>query len=115
MDFASIVTIIKTTFVLILVIFLANILLKYLNKYNQQSNRAIKIIERVSVFSNSAIGIVEICGAYYLMSFSEKENRILKELDKEEIQAAIEDIRNNQVSLDIKEKVDNYFGMRKKS
>lgn len=115
MDFTSIVTIIKTIFILLVVLFLASILLKYLNKYNLSSNRAMKVIERLSLSNNSSIAIVEICGTYYLMSFSDKENTILKELDKKEIQLGLEEIKNNQVNVDIKQRLDRYLGMRKKS
>lgn len=115
MDFTSIITIIKTTFVLVLVLFLASILLKYLNKYNLSSNKAMKVIERLSVSGSSSIAIVEICGTYYLMSLSDKENTILKELDKREVQVTLEEIKNNQMDIDIKERVNHYFGMRKKS
>lgn len=81
MDFSSFVALFQTIIVLVLIIFLANIL-KYLNKYMHKQNKIIKVVERTSVFNNSAIGIVDICGIYYLMSFTDKENKILKELKK---------------------------------
>ena len=80
---------IKTIVVLALVIFLANILLKQLNRHITGKNRYIKILERVAVNKNSYIGIVEIAGRYYLMSFSEGRNEILRELDKEELGVAL--------------------------
>ena len=115
MDYASILTVLKTIVVLVLVIFLANISLKALDNYSRKQNRSIKVIEKVSIFNNSAIAIVEICGTYYLMSFSDKENKILKELHKEEVESIIEDIKEDKSYPDLKSKLDLYFGMRKKS
>lgn len=86
MNLSSLFSILQTILVLIIVIILANITLKYSSKYLQKNNKMIKIIERVSVNNNSALCIVDICGKYYLMSISGNENKILKELDKEEIQ-----------------------------
>lgn len=111
----SIFAIIQTILVLIIVIVLANLFLKLLNKNMINNQRIIKIIERTNVFNNSALGIVEICGKYYLMSLTDKDNKILKELDKEEIEAYIEELKGNQSFMDIKDKANLYFGMRKKS
>lgn len=85
MGIDSFFSLIQTLIVLIIVIVLANFLLKYLNKYMLGKNKIVKIIERVCVNKNSYISIVDICGKYYLMSFSEEGNEILRELDQEEI------------------------------
>lgn len=115
MDFSSFVALFQTIIVLVLIIFLANISLKYLNKYMHKQNKIIKVVERTSVFNNSAIGIVDICGIYYLMSFTDKENKILKELEKSDVESMLEKIDNEKRFTEIlrREKVD--FGMRKKS
>ncbi|MDR7869589.1 MAG: flagellar biosynthetic protein FliO [Tissierellaceae bacterium] len=97
MDIQSFFSIIQTIIVLIIVILIANLVLKYLNKYISGKNKAIKIVERVAVNKNSYISIVEICGKYYLMSFNENNNQILKELDGEEIEGLlIEEIGNER-------------------
>ena len=85
MDMDSFFSLIQTLIVLVMVIFLANWVLKYLNKYMTGKNKLVKVIERIAVNKNSYISIVEICGKYYLMSFSESGNEILKELNEEEI------------------------------
>jgi hypothetical protein len=90
-----------------------------------KSQRIIKIVERVNVFNNSALGIVEICGKYYLMSFTDKDNKILKELNKEEVETYLEEFEENSgthmyfdVEKDVwenrEDKTNLFFGTRKK-
>lgn len=86
MDMDSFFSLIQTLIILALVIFLANWVLKYLNKYMTRKTKLIKIIERTQVNKNSYLGVVQICGQYYLMSFNENNSEILKELSEEEIQ-----------------------------
>lgn len=105
---------IQTIVALIIVIILANISLKLFNKQMLKQNKIIKIIERTSVFNNSALGIVEICGSYYLMSFTDKDNKIIKELDAKEIESIIEETNANQNLMSIRDKANLYFEMRKK-
>lgn len=115
MDYSWFITILKTIVVLIIVIILANITLKILNKQMNKQSRIIKIIEKINISNNSALGIVKICGVYYLMSFTEKDNTILKELKTEEVEEAIEEMKHDEGFTDLKEKANLYFGMRKKS
>lgn len=117
---------IQTIIVLIIVIALANVSLKFANKYMLKQNKIIKVVERVSVNNNSALSVVNICDKYYLMSLTGSENKILKELDKEEIESVIEIIKkdeslvfNNNFSINtyyrkLKKKAIEYFGMRKR-
>jgi hypothetical protein len=79
-----------------------------------KSQRIIKIVERVNVFNNSALGIVEICGKYYLMSFTDKDNKILKELNKEEVETYLEEFEENKGFTYLKDKTNLFFGTRKK-
>ena len=124
MDFTSFFSIIQTIIVLIIVIALANISLKYANKHMTKHNKIIKVVERVSINNNSALSVVNICGDYYLMSFTGSDNKILKKLDKYEVEAVIKEIEdehlysNNNIPMDFnffkfKDKINNYFGMRK--
>ena len=117
---------IQTIIVLIIVIALANISLKFVNKHMLKQNKIIKVIERVSVNNNSAISVVSICGTYYLMSLTGSDNKILKELDKEEVESMVEQINKEQslfikknFSIDtidkyVNKKTNDYFGMRKR-
>ena len=115
MDLSSFLTLFQTIIVLILIIFLANVSLKYLSKYMHKQNKIIKVVERTSVFNNSAIGIVDICGIYYLMSFTDKDNKILKELEKSEVESILEQMDKGKSSIDVLSKKTLHFGMRKKS
>lgn len=114
MDYPSFFSKIQMIVVLIAVILLTNICLKLLNKRLLNNNKIIKVIERTSVSNNSALGIVEVCGSYYLMSFTDKSNKILKELDSQGVELWIEEMENKQAFTDLKEKTNIYFGMRKK-
>lgn len=78
-------------------------------------NKAIKILERVSINTNSALAVVEICGKYYLMSFTNNDNKILKELDGENLEAILHNIEkeqnfNNENPIG---KIKKHFGMGK--
>ena len=79
-------TVLQTFIVLIIVIALAHISLRLLNRYMVKQNKIIKIWEKISVNNNSSIGVIEVTGNYYLMSFTQNENKILKELEKEEVE-----------------------------
>jgi len=90
-------------------------------------NKIIKVVERIAVNNNSSLSIVEICGIYYLMSFAGDDNKILKELDKEEIERIISEFEKNKTSsvdrnasiygylCDLQKKIKTYTGARKKS
>lgn len=89
MDIDSFFSLIQTLIILAIVIFLANWILKYLNKYMSGKTKLIKIIERTQVNKNSYLSVVNICGQYYLMSFNENSSEILKELSEEEVQSLL--------------------------
>lgn len=115
MDFSSFLTIIYTIIILILVIVIANISLRFVNKNMIKHNRLIKIIEKVGLSNNSSIGVVQICGNYYLMSFTGADNKILKELDKDDVEDIIKNIEENR-DFDIGGSfLKNLLGMRDKS
>ena len=111
----SIMSIVQTIIVLIIVILLASFSLRLLNRHMNKQSKIIKVIERTSVFSNSALGIVEICGSYYLMSFTDKDNKILRKLETEEIEKILDEMNNKQDLMDFRDKASRYFVARKKS
>lgn len=113
MNLSSFLSILQTIVVLFIVIALANLSLKYVNKYMKKQNRIIKIIERLSVNNNSTLCIVEICGKYYLMSFTGTDNKILRELDNDEV-SYINELEINQNPMEWQGKLSNLFEMRKK-
>ena len=111
LSFNNIISIIQTIVVLIIVIVLANLLLRFLNKNMVRNQKMIKIIERTNVLNNSALAIAEICGKYYLMSFTDKNNKILKELDEAEVENYLDDVKGQDNSADIKKR-HIFFGER---
>lgn len=118
--------IVQTLLVLAFVIFLAHISIRLMGRYTSRQNRAIKIIERVGVNNNSALAIVEIFGIYYLMSFTQGDNKILKELREEEVAQVLKEIeiQNNNLEASFYEglkgltrkfkKTDTYWNEGKK-
>ncbi|ASR40543.1 flagellar biosynthetic protein FliO [Ligilactobacillus agilis] len=71
---------------LAVVIFLINVLMRYLNKYTTQNNDSLRLVLRVALSKNLSLGIVEILGAYYVVSMSEQKLEIIRQLDAEEIE-----------------------------
>lgn len=114
MDFSSFLTMFQTIIVLIIVIILANISLKLINRNFQTKGRVVKIIEKTPISSNSSLAVVKIIDSYYLMSFADKENTILKELEKKEV----DEILLNSVEEDkfrgLKDKYQIYMEKRGK-
>lgn len=107
--------VLQTIIALVAVILLANISLKLLNKYMVKENNIIRVLEKTSVNNNSSLAIVEVTGKYYLMSFTQNENKVLKELDAGEIEDMLKekeddmDIRENSIY----KKVNTFIGKRK--
>ena len=115
MDLSSFFTLIQTIILLLIVIGLANISLRYLNKHIKKHNKLIKVIERVSISNNSSIAIVEICGDYYLMSFTSADNRILEKLEKGKIENIVKEIKDNKDLTNDKSLLSVILGMREKN
>jgi flagellar protein FliO/FliZ len=77
-------TVIKMIVGLIIVIYLINIFLKYLNRYSLKTNKAFRILQKIPVSKSSSIGVIQILDHVYVMSFSESQNQILFELSPQE-------------------------------
>ncbi|KRL02104.1 flagellar biosynthetic protein FliO [Liquorilactobacillus capillatus] len=77
-------SLIKVSVFLLIIIYLINISLKYLNKYTNQTNNTFQILRKIAVSKTSSIGVVQIVDKYYVMSFAEQQNQILKELTADE-------------------------------
>lgn len=105
MDIQMLLSFLKMIFVLILVILIANVTLKFLNSKINSKGEMIKIIEKISIDAHSSIGIVQIMGDYYLMSFTEKENSILRDLKKDDVDIYLSDktldgdLKKNKVEI----------------
>ena len=111
--------VLQTLIVLVAVIGLANISLKLLNKFMIKQNKIIRIWEKTNVNNNSSLGIVEVSGKYYLMSFTQSENKILKELDSQELEEILKEKEDSMdINMDIKEntiykKINTFIEKRK--
>ncbi|SEK22194.1 flagellar protein FliO/FliZ [Carnobacterium iners] len=96
--------VVKSILALVVIIFIANYSLKYLNTFMTKKGKAIRIIERTAINKSSSICIVEIAGTYYVMSFTETRNEILRELTGSEKEAVIQSQEleeSNQESPDL--------------
>ncbi len=72
---------------LVVLLYAANQLLKYMNNRSQQfGDKKLQVLERVAVSKSSAIGIVKILDKYYVMSLAEQTNEIMRELEPEEVE-----------------------------
>lgn len=71
---------------LAVVIFLINVLMRYLNKYITQNNDSLRLVLRVALSKNLSLGIVEILGSYYVVSMSEQKLEIIRQLEATEIE-----------------------------
>lgn len=79
--------IIKMVVFLIVILYLVVQALKFLNKQMNPENSILQVIQRISVSKSSSIAIVKMFDRYYVMSISENQNQIIKELTLDEIQA----------------------------
>lgn len=85
---------------LVVIVFLANFLLKKLNKFQQPSSQVIKIIERVQVSKTSSLCIVQVESDYMLMSISDTSNEVIKTFTKEEKEAIQQRLNKKHGTLD---------------
>lgn len=60
--------------------------MKFLNRYTTNQHSDFQLVKKISVTKNSAIGIVKILDTFYVMSFAEQQNTILRELTPREAQ-----------------------------
>lgn len=116
--------ILRSIIALVVVIWLVNVLLKYLSQYTNKQTTTIEIIERVSVSKSSSLALVKIVNQYYLMSISENTSEILREFTEEEHLEIEEQLKekaaNEPLALSktfeikkLKEKYANFFDQSK--
>lgn len=80
-----VVPIIKMVIFLLIILYLISQSLKFLNKQINPENEILQVIQRISVSKTSSIAIVQMFNKYYVMSISEQQNQIIKELSEEEV------------------------------
>lgn len=96
MDLESILTVMRSIGALLLVIYLINILIRYLSKFTSGQNRLVRIIEKVPLDANLSIVIIEVMGDFFLVSSSKESTTILRELDSDEVEEQIEKIEEER-------------------
>lgn len=74
---------------LAVVLLLLVLTLKYLNRFTSQANESFRVVKKIAVTKTSAIAIVLIVDKYYVMSFSESGNSIIRELSDDEACALV--------------------------
>ncbi|MCI1633813.1 flagellar biosynthetic protein FliO [Liquorilactobacillus nagelii] len=86
-------TVLKLIIGLVVVVYLINIFLKYLNHYSLQTNKSFRILQKIPVSKSSSIGIVQVVDRVYVMSFSEQQNQILFEIPTDEAKKLLAEIQ----------------------
>ncbi|MHC9001615.1 flagellar biosynthetic protein FliO [Enterococcus bulliens] len=76
----TVLSIIKMIFFLGIILYLISLAMKFLNRYTTQQHSDFQVVKKIATTKNSAIGIVKIIDTFYVMSFSEQQNTILREL-----------------------------------
>lgn len=99
--------VVKSIFALVVIIFIANYSLKYLNTFMTKKGKAIRIIERTAINKSSSICIVEIAGTYYVMSFTETRNEILRELTETEKMSVIHSQKIDESNQEVPDSLKN--------
>lgn len=80
-----VIPIIKMVIFLLIILYLISQSLKFLNKQINPENEILQVVQRISVSKTSSIAIVQMFNKYYVMSISEQQNQIIKELSEEEV------------------------------
>ena len=83
------------------VLLLIVLTLKYLNRFTSQANENFRVMKKIAVTKSSSLAIVLIIDKYYVMSFSEQENKIIKELSKEEAEKLTAEIEELHPDMDV--------------
>lgn len=77
--------VLKSVAALVVIIVLANVLLKKMEQFTTKGSKNMRILEKMPLSRTSSLYIVEVLGKCYLMSGTEQHNEILKELSPAEV------------------------------
>lgn len=85
--FSDTLTLFFSLLAVVFVLYLSYLFSKYMaNKVNNVSKSSnIRILERVALSQDKGLVIIQVCGKYYLVGFSNNTIEILKELDESEL------------------------------
>ena len=92
----GILALVKMIAGLAVVLLLLVLTLKYLNRFTNRANENFRVVKKIAVTKSSSLAIVLIIDKYYVMSFSEQENKIIRELSEEEAEKLIRENRQNE-------------------
>lgn len=93
-------SLIKMIVGLVLVVFLINLFLKYLQKFVAPQDSKFRVIKKIAVSKTSSIGIVQVVDRYYLMSLAEQSSSVIAELSQDEVDQLFQS--SNQQNVDKK-------------
>ena len=102
MDWNLLLDFLKLAILLPVIIFLIYITLKYGSKYSAKfnTNKIIKVIERVPLGQNTYISVVTIGDKPYVISSGDKGAQILLELDEKLFEDCMKDKSQNNVNIE---------------
>jgi flagellar protein FliO/FliZ len=101
MGLSDIMPLILSLVAIAAVLYLCYLLSKFLaGRASKAANTAnIRILERVALAQDKGLAIAEICGAYYLIAFSNSSVELLREIDSEKIRHADSGMKQNFMDI----------------
>ncbi len=93
MDLKTIFSLIQTVFALAFVLGLAYVVLRFGKKVTDGNTSFVKVIEKTMLSNQSFLAVIKVGKDYHLASVTSGEVKILRDLDREEIEEVIEEKR----------------------
>lgn len=99
--FSDILPLIFSLLAIILVLYLCYVFSKYISKKvsNVSSLGNMQILERVALAQDKGLAIVQICGKYYLLAFSNNSVEILKEIEADSLKTPQSGLKDNFMEI----------------
>jgi len=93
MDFKTIFSLIQTFFALAFVLGLAYVVLRFGKRVTDGNATYVKIIEKTMLTNQSYLAVIKVGKDYHLASVTSGEVKILRDLDRKEIEEVLEEKR----------------------
>lgn len=90
MDYKMVFSLIQTFLALGAVLALAYVVLRFGKKVTDGSQSYIKIVEKTMLSNQSFLAVIKVGNDYHLASVTSGEVKILKDLDRSEVEVALE-------------------------
>lgn len=86
---------------IVLVLYLCYVFSKFISKKvnNVSNSNNIQIVERVALTQDKGLAVIEVCGKYYLLGFSNDSIEILKELDGDSLKTPQSPLKDNFLEI----------------